>query len=165
MPVLQKAPRRSPNSALAVVMLMMAMVWSGWPGWQAEAKTPAIYTGIVAGVAVGGYDPVAYFTEKKPVKGSKDFTLVHDGATWLFSTAGNRDAFKAEPAKYTPQYGGYCAFAVSQGYTAKGDPNAWSIVGGRLFLNYNKSVRSDWEKASITLIPKGDANWPKVLSK
>ncbi len=160
-----QTPIRWTFSALIFVILLMAASLLVWPGRNAQAKTPAVYTGLVAGVAVGGYDAVAYFAEKKPVKGSKEFSLMHDGVVWLFASAANRDAFKADPAKFTPQYGGYCAYAVSQGYTAKGDPQAWSIVGGRLFLNYDKSVRSSWEKASSTLIPKSDANWPKVLNK
>jgi YHS domain-containing protein len=131
----------------------------------AQAMEPAIYTGIVKGVAAGGYDPVAYFTEKKPVAGKADITLEHEGTTWRFSTLANRDAFKADPAKFAPQYGGYCAWAVSQGYTAKGDPQVWSITGGKLYLNYNKSVQSGWEKDVPGLVKKADANWPKVLGK
>jgi hypothetical protein len=72
-------------------------------------------------------------------------------------------AFQAAPAKYAPAYGGYCAYAVSQGYTAKGDPEQWSIVGGKLYLNYNASVQSTWKEDTAGYITKGDANWPKVL--
>jgi YHS domain-containing protein len=129
------------------------------------AKQPAVYADIVKGVAVGGYDPVAYFTEKKPVKGSTEFTLEHDGATWRFASAANRDAFKVEPAKYAPQYGGYCAWAVASGYTAKGDPEAWTVTNGKLYLNYNKTVRKTWEQDIPGNVAKGDANWPKVLEK
>lgn len=128
-----------------------------------KSTTPAVYTGIVKGVAVGGYDPVAYFSEKKPVQGKADIALVHDGATWRFASAANRDAFKANPAKYAPQYGGHCAWAVSQGYTAKGDPLAWTVADGRLYLNYNKSVQSNWEKNIPANVAKGDANWPNKV--
>ena len=131
----------------------------------AHAKQPPWFTELVKGVAVGGYDPVAYFTEKAAVPGKPDITLQHDGATWRFSTTANRDAFKADPAKYAPQYGGYCAWAVSQGYTAKGDPNVWSVTDGKLYLNYNKSVQSGWQKDVPNLVKKADANWPKVLEK
>ena len=131
----------------------------------AHAKEAPIYTGIVKGVAVGGYDPVAYFSEKKAVAGKADITLEHEGTTWRFSSPANRDAFKADPAKYAPQYGGYCAWAVSQGYTAKGDPNVWSVVDGKLYLNYNRSVQTGWEKNTPGNIKKGDANWPRVLGK
>lgn len=132
---------------------------------RALAGQAPVYTGIVKGVAVGGYDPVAYFTEKKPVAGKADITLQHEGTAWRFATAANRDAFKADPSKYAPQYGGYCAWAVSQGYTAKGDPKVWSITAGKLYLNYDKSVQSGWEKDVPGLIRKADANWPAVLGK
>lgn len=131
----------------------------------ATPKTSTVYTGIVAGVAVGGYDPVAYFTEKRPVPGREEFKLEHDGATWRFASAANRDAFRATPAKFAPQYGGYCAWAVSQGYTAKGDPTVWSVTDGKLYLNFNKSVQAGWVKDVPGLVKKADANWPAVLAK
>ncbi len=126
-------------------------------------KSP-VYTGLVAGTAVGGYDPVAYFTQGKPVRGSSKFTVKHQGVNWRFSSAKNRDAFKASPSRYAPAFGGYCAWAVSQGYTAKGDPRAWKIVGGRLYLNYNRSVQKRWEKNQSANISAGQRNWPKVLN-
>lgn len=131
----------------------------------AIAEKAPIFTSIVSGVAVGGYDPVAYFTEKKPVRGQASITLEHGGATWRFSSEKNREAFKSDPARYAPQYGGYCSYAVSQGYTAKGDPEAWSIVGDKLYLNYDKSVRAAWEKDIPGYIAKADKNWPGVLGK
>ena len=129
---------------------------------SAAAKVAPVFTSIIKGVAVGGYDPVAYFTSGKPIHGSKGITLAHKGATWRFASEANRDAFKADPAKYAPQFGGYCAWAVSQGYTAKGDPEAWKIVSGKLYLNYNRSVRRSWAKNAAKLIRKGNANWPKL---
>jgi YHS domain-containing protein len=150
--------------------IVIATAVAGWAlstlaPLPASAREPAVYTAIVKGVAVGGYDPVAYFTDGKPVAGTTEFTLEHGGAVWRFASAANRDAFKADPAKYAPQYGGYCAWAVSQGYTAKGDPNAWSIVEGRLYLNYNKAVKLGWELAPATNIKKADGHWPTVLDK
>jgi YHS domain-containing protein len=132
---------------------------------SAAAREPAVYAGIVKGVAVGGYDPVAYFTAGKPLPGKTEFTHEHEGAVWRFANAENLAAFRAEPSKYAPQYGGYCAWAVSQGYTAKGDPNAWSIVGGKLYLNYNKEVQKGWEESKVGNIKKGDGNWPGILDK
>jgi YHS domain-containing protein len=129
----------------------------------AAAGKAAVFTGLVSGVAVGGYDPVAYFKQGKPVKGSSKYTVKHKGATWRFSSAANRDAFKASPARYAPQFGGYCAWAVSQGYTAKGDPRHWKIVGGRLYLNYSAGVQQRWARDTSGNIAKGNANWPKVL--
>jgi YHS domain-containing protein len=131
----------------------------------ANAAEPPVFTGLVKGVAVGGYDPVAYFTAGKPAKGDKDLTAQHEGATWRFASAENRTAFEADPAKYAPRYGGYCAWAVSKGYTAKGDPEAWTIHEGRLYLNYDKSVRATWEKDIPGNVKKADANWPDVLKK
>ncbi len=131
----------------------------------AAEAAPPVYTGIVKGVAVGGYDPVAFFTDGKPVKGNKDLTTNYDGATWRFASAANRDAFQADPAKYAPQYGGYCAYAVSKGSTAKGDPQAWTVHDGKLYLNYNKNVRAMWAKDIPGNVKKGDANWPAVLEK
>lgn len=125
----------------------------------------AVFTGIVSGVGAGGYDVVQYFEQGKPVAGNARFTAMHDGAMWRFADAASRDKFIADPSRYAPQYGGYCAWAVGEGYTAKGDPNAWSIVGGKLYLNYNASVRSTWERDTARNIARGDANWPKVLTR
>lgn len=113
------------------------------------------------GKAIRGYDPVAYFTEGKPVEGDSAFTYKWMGATWRFASAENRDSFAARPEKYAPQYGGYCAWAVSQGYTASTDPQAWTIVDGKLYLNYSISVRRQWLDGGVAeLIQQGDANWP-----
>jgi hypothetical protein len=112
--------------------------------------------------AIKGYDPVAYFTEGRPVQGSDEFEYEWMGADWRFATAANRDAFAAEPEKYAPQYGGYCAYAVSQGTTADIDPEAWTIVGDRLYLNLSKDVQKLWEQDVPGYIQKADANWPKI---
>ena len=116
-------------------------------------------------LAIKGYDPVHYFTESKPAKGSKAFEIEHAGAKWRFISQANLDLFKADPEQYAPQFGGYCAWAVSQGYTANIDPNAWKIVNGKLYLNYNKSVQARWEKDADTLIMKGNENWPQLLQE
>jgi YHS domain-containing protein len=131
----------------------------------AAARSAEVYTGLVAGVAVGGYDPVAYFTEGAPRRGSSDITLEHGGATWRFASEANRDAFKSDPDRYSPRYGGYCAWAVGQGYLAKGDPQAWSVVDGRLYLNYDKRVQRTWERDIPGHVRRADANWPTVLAK
>lgn len=126
------------------------------------ASKPMVFTGLVDGVGAGGYDVVAYFNDKA-VPGDEAITAEHDGVTWRFISEANRDAFKANPAKYAPQYGGYCAYAVSEGYTAKGDPEAWTVHEGKLYLNYSQDVRAEWAKDIPGRISKGDANWPKVL--
>lgn len=125
---------------------------------------PAIYTGAFDDLAVQGYDPVAYFKDGKPVKGAKEFSTTWMGAEFRFASAANRDAFKKNPEAYAPQYGGYCAWAVSQGYTAKGDARNWKIVDGKLYLNYNTSVQKKWEGDIPGFISSADANWPEVLN-
>ena len=115
------------------------------------------------GIAIDGTDAVAYFTEGKPVTGSPEFAHDWMGATWHFSTAENRDLFAADPEAYAPQYGGYCAWAVSQGYTASTVPEAWRIVDGKLYLNYSKGVQAQWEQNIPGNIAKADTNWPKAL--
>jgi YHS domain-containing protein len=134
------------------------------PG-AAQAKTAPVYTGTFSNLAVSGYDPVAYFTQGKPVKGSPQFKVNFNGAEWRFANAANLAKFKAKPAAFAPQYGGYCAWAVSQGYTASGDPTVWKIVGGRLYLNYNREVGQTWEKNIPGFIKAGNANWPRLLAK
>jgi hypothetical protein len=99
------------------------------------------------------------------VPGSPAIALEHQGVTWRFATEQNRDAFKADPAKYLPQYGGYCAWAVASGYTAPSDPEAFSVVDGKLYLNYSKAVRFLWARDPKGNIEKGNANWPVVLTK
>ena len=111
-------------------------------------------------VAVDGYDVVAYFDEKTARKGSPELAAEHRGATYYFVSAVNRAAFVADPEKYLPQFGGNCAWAASNGYKAEGDPEAWSIVDGKLYLNYSKGVRSKWEKDATANISRADANWP-----
>ena len=118
-----------------------------------------------SGLALKGYDPVAYFAEGKPVQGKPEITASHEGASYRFASAANRDAFAAAPGKYAPQYGGYCAYGMASGYKAPIEPDAWTIVEGKLYLNYNQSVRSRWSSDIPGYIRKADANWPTVRSK
>lgn len=115
------------------------------------------------GLALGGYDAVAYFTESKPVKGRAEFSHNYNGGQWLFASAANRDAFAREPQKYAPQYGGYCSYAVSRGYTANADPEAWRIVDGKLYLNYNLDVREMWQQDIPGNINKAGKNWTEFF--
>lgn len=112
------------------------------------------------GAAINGYDPVAYFVDGMPIKGNAALGHMWNGTKWQFANPQNLQAFKANPAKYAPKFGGYCAYAVSQGYTAPTDPDAWSIIDGKLYLNYSKSVRARWQQDTSGNILKGDANWP-----
>ena len=128
-------------------------------------KTTAQVNKDSSGLALGGYDAVAYFKENLPREGSPQFTADYNGAKWQFTSAENRDAFKIEPAKYAPQYGGYCAWAVGHNYTAKGDPNAWRIVDGKLYLNYNKEVQEKWQQEIPKYVADGDKNWQNLADK
>ena len=111
-------------------------------------------------IAIKGYDPVAFYEQSKPMKGSPEFTHEWNGATWRFGSAKTRDLFMMDPEKYAPQYGGYCAWAVSNNYTADIDPEAWKIMDGKLYLNYSKDVQKKWEPEAQKRIADADRNWP-----
>lgn len=115
-------------------------------------------------VAIQGYDPVAYFTEGKAVKGYADFRHEWMGATWQFSSNNNRELFIADPEKYSPQYGGYCAYGTSLGKIFGGDPETWTIVEGKLYLNLNQDVAKIWKQDAQTHIKKADIEWPKLMA-
>jgi hypothetical protein len=135
------------------------------PAFAAEPEIYASGSFFGEKFGAGGYDPVAYFDAGTAQEGKAEFTTEWKGAKWRFASAENRDKFVAAPEKFAPQYGGYCAWAVSQGYTASGDPNIWKIVDGRLFLNYDQDVQTNWEKDIPGHIKAADGNWPAVLSK
>jgi len=116
------------------------------------------------GLALKGYDPVAYFTLGRPVKGDARLTFEWKGATWRFSTTEHRNAFVAEPERYAPSYGGYCAWAMSQGRLANIDPEAWKIVSGKLYLNYNDDIQKRWERDIPGFIAKADVEWARQLN-
>lgn len=117
---------------------------------------------FLGGTAAKGYDVVAYFEDGEAREGSADYTHEWRGATWRFASAAHRDAFAADPERYAPQYGGYCAYAVSKGKTADVDPQAWKIVDGKLYLNLSPKVQKLWEKDVPGHIAAADANWPEV---
>jgi YHS domain-containing protein len=128
----------------------------------ATAGAPPSINADAEGLALYGYDPVAYMTDGKPTPGDPSITVTHDGATYRFASAANRDAFIGDPARYLPAYGGFCAYGVAQGYKVKIDPEAWTVVGGRLYLNYDKAVRSQWLEDTAGYIAKAESNWPGI---
>ena len=128
---------------------------------SAKAETEV---NINDGYAVHGYDVVAYFTKGQPTKGSDEFQATYDGATYRFASAEHRDAFTANPAKYAPQYGGYCAFGTAMGRKFDGDPNAWKVVDNKLYLNLNKKVQERWLKDVPGFVRGADNNWPIIRS-
>lgn len=117
------------------------------------------------GQAVKGYDVVAYFEAGKAVKGSSDHSWEWSGGTWRFSSAQNLAKFKENPAKYVPQYGGYCAWAVSQNSKANIDPLAWDIVEGKLYLNYSKKIQKKWRDDIPGFIGLANQNWESLKDK
>jgi len=149
---------RSLRTLVAVLALVLAQ-FALTPAWA--DKVPVYQSS--SGTAIDGTDPISYFTEGRPVAGDANISHEWNGATWRFTSVENRDRFAASPEKYAPQYGGYCAWAVSQGYTASTDPDAWSIVDGKLYLNYSKSVQKNWEKDVPGHITSANKNWPTVL--
>ncbi len=142
-----------------LTLLFSAVVASA----TAQAGEDQIYTGLFNNRAAGGYDVVAYFSGGQPVKGSKKFQTEYKGAEWRFASQAHLDAFLKAPEKYAPQYGGYCAWAMGRGYAAKGDPQVWRIVDGKLYLNYDESVRKKWEMDIPGFIAKGNVNYPKLV--
>jgi YHS domain-containing protein len=121
------------------------------------------------GIAIQGYDPVAYFKQNKAVKGSKDLAIYYQGATYYFSSAANKEDFKKEPQRYEPEYGGWCAYAMgAKGEKVVIDPGTFKIVNGKLYLFYNKffnNTLKDWNKDENQLRTKADANWQKLFQQ
>ncbi|WP_166266964.1 YHS domain-containing (seleno)protein [Marinobacter caseinilyticus] len=141
---------------LCIMLLSAASLW---------ATEPAVYTSPHSNHGAGGHDVVAYFTDGKPVKGNTAYQTKFNGASWLFASAEHLARFKANPEKYAPAYGGYCAWAVSQGYLAKGNPRNWTVVDGRLYLNYNDAIQKKWLKDIAGFITAANAHWPAVLDQ
>jgi len=127
----------------------------------AFAATGPIYTSW--GTAASGYDVVGYFTESRPVKGSRSHTADYKGATWRFASASNRDLFLSNPEQYAPQYGGFCAYAVATGaLDVSTVPEAWKIVDGKLYLNYSRGIQRTWESRISGYISEADRNWSRA---
>jgi|ERR1041385_1802587 YHS domain-containing protein len=120
---------------------------------------------LISKLAIDGYDPVAYFTDGKPVEGKKQFEYRWMNANWRFASAEHRDLFAKNPDKYSPQFGGYCAYGISQGHAVSIDPEAWRIVDGKLYLNYSKDVQKKWLVDIPGFIKKAEQNWPKILAE
>ena len=116
------------------------------------------------GVAIQGYDAVAYHAQQQAVKGSRAFTHGWRGVTWQFASAENRDRFAKSPEAFMPEFGGFCAYGVSRGYAVDVDPEAFAVVDGRLYLNYSKRVQNTWNQDRAGYIAKARQNWPKVAA-
>lgn len=117
------------------------------------------------GIAIGGYDVVAFFTDSKPIMGNKSFSYQWQDVSWYFASQQHLDSFRLSPEKYAPQYGGYCAYGTSEGHKAPTEIDTWKIVDGKLFFNYNKAVQKLWLKDQQNLIKKADERWPLIKDK
>lgn len=117
------------------------------------------------GIAINGYDTVAYFTEKKPVKGSDAYTYNWNGGSWKFASQANLELFKAAPEKYAPQYGGYCAYGVSKGYLVSVEPEQFSIIDSKLYLNYDAGVQKKWQQDPLGYNKTAESKFADLLMK
>jgi hypothetical protein len=158
MPYLTSPSRRHLLMALPALAAGTAIV----SPLLAQNANPAINMLAGGRVAIHGYDPVAYLVDGGPRKGRPDLAVEHAGARWLFASEENRRRFEADPARYIPAYGGYCAYGVAHGYLVKIDPEAWSVVDGRVYLNYDKPVRESWLKDVPGFVAAANTNWPKL---
>ncbi|MEM9029715.1 MAG: YHS domain-containing (seleno)protein [Pseudomonadota bacterium] len=152
-------------SAFALLTLT-ALVGASLVSTAADAKSKRPINTIGSpGVAIKGFDPVAYFTVGKPTKGKRAHEVTYKGAKWRFASAENKAKFEANPAKYEPAYGGYCAYGVAQGYLVKIEGNAWAIRNGRLYLNYDRGIQRRWSKAPARYVKTANAKWPRLIRK
>ncbi len=149
------------------LLLLTAVLLAGpAPELAGQATTDRVLVNVDSrGVALEGYDPVSFFSAGAPVKGRAELSVSHGGATYHFSTEENRAAFEQEPARYTPQFGGFCAWAVSRGYTAKVEIDTWQIVDGRLILNYDKGVKRRFNEDIAGNLRRADGNWPGLVQE
>jgi len=135
-----------------------------WERRKSMMSTPEVNTDAT-GLVIRGYDPVAYFTEGRPVPRRSDLEVKYQGGKYLFASPANRDAFKANPEKYLPQYGGYCAFGVAMGKKFDIDPGSWRIVDGKLYFNLNPTILEKWRADTKGYIPKSEKYWPQIREK
>lgn len=151
---------------LAGILLLSIVFMTGVSAQSTEVRKKQ-YNVDKSGLAIEGYDPVAYFTSNKAIDGKKDITLEYNGITYRFATAANRDAFKANPVKYEPQYGGWCAYAMgNSGEKVEIDPGTFKIIDGKLYLFYNRffnNTLKTWNKDEARLKANADKSWPKFI--
>ncbi|MCG8533023.1 MAG: YHS domain-containing protein [Desulfovibrionales bacterium] len=142
-----------------VLIVLLAVGFS-----SASLAVQRFHTTVLGNVAVGGYDPVAYFTEGKPVKGLRKYSYKWKGANWRFSSREHMSLFKSDPERYAPRYGGHCAWAVStRKMLYRGNPRSWKIVDGALYLNHNPTVEQRWLEDTEGHIKKADSVWEEIL--
>ena len=141
---------------------LMLFLWASILGAGVAAPAQAEKVFAPQGIGTGGYDPVSYFAGGAPVRGSEAYTVEHAGVTYRFASAAHRDAFAAEPERYLPQFGCYCAYAAAKGALAPTDPEAFSVVNGKLYFNYSQDIRKRWLSDAGAHIEAADRNWPRL---
>ena len=147
-----------------IILMLQMVVLITFSAFQTANAADAVYTSYFSSKAVSGYDVVSYFTESKPVKGSSKYTFEYQGADWYFSSAENLALFKTNPVKYAPQYGGHCAWALSNDQIAPGNAPFWTVYNDKLYLNYDKSVMDTWVTDKDAFIKQADS-WTWVITK
>ena len=158
-----RMPRRGLLAALAIAASVVVTIPSTALAYD-ETSASAINVDT-RGVALKGYDPVTYFGSGGPQQGKEQFTAQHDGATYHFISTASRDAFLANPGKYAPAFGGFCAMGVALEKKLDVDPQAWKVVDGKLYLNVNKDVQKRWLDNVPGNISQANSNWPKLKDK
>ncbi|AWB68409.1 YHS domain protein [Saccharobesus litoralis] len=151
-----KAISLSLQSSLVVLLLALS-------AYSYAADEEPIYTGFFSSTALSGYDAVAYFMQGKAVKGADAYAFHWRGARWTFANRAHMMAFQTSPQQYAPQYGGYCAYAMSDGRLVSADPDVFKIHNGKLYLNYNKSVQGHWLAEKELFIQQADGHYPKLV--
>lgn len=146
-----------------VLMIMVSLSIVLWHNYSLAAD--AVNTTFFGNLAIKGYDPVAYFTENKAVEGDKKYQFNWMGANWRFSSKDNLELFRETPQRYAPQYGGYCAYAVSQNGTADVKPELFTIHNNKLYLNYNEKINKKWLADREQYISQADQNWPQLITE
>ena len=156
------------TSRRSVLALGSSALLFSLPSRAAQPPINTLKNSVLGGrtdTAINGHDAVAYFTVGKPVMGKDAFVFEWMGAKWKFASQANRDLFKASPEKYAPQYGGYCAYGVAQGYLVKVEPDQFTVLDGKLYLNYDADVQAKWRKDPVAYIKTADAQFPALLQK
>ncbi|MCZ8107788.1 MAG: YHS domain-containing (seleno)protein [Burkholderiales bacterium] len=156
--------RRTLVAAMTVAGLTVLSI-GVQPAWSYDDASQSAVNVDKAGLAIRGYDPVAYFAVGKPTPGLAQFTAKHEGATYQFANAANRDAFAANPAKYAPAFGGFCAMGAVFQKKLDGDPNLWRVVDGKLYLNVGEPAQKRWLEDVPGNITKASQNWPVIRGK
>lgn len=159
--IMKKLTKRSAIAAMGLALAATTLSISTPTYAVVETSTSAVNTNE-HGLALHGYDPVAYFTENGPKKGKKKYAVRHTGGTYYFSSEKNKNAFMENPDRYLPEYGGFCAMGVALGKKLDGDPNVWKIIGNKLYLNVNKDVAVAWQRDIPGNLTNADENWPDL---